>query len=582
MTAEGPPPFNRFFRYNELRAILEGWAKSHPTLLRLESIGRSYEGRDIWLATVTNFDTGPDRDKPALWLDANIHAAEVTGCTATLHLIHHLLSGHQRDPRVTAVLDTRAFYIVPRLNPDGAELALADRPRFVRSSVRAYPFSHRRKGLHEEDVDGDGRILMMRMEDPNGAWKAHPEQPRLMVRREPDEPAKAGTFYRIISEGTLEGYDGVSERPAEPVEGLDLNRNYPMEWSPESEQSGAGPYPTSEPEVRAMVEAVVARPNITAHITYHTFSGVHLRPYSSHPDDHFPTKDLVAYKLIGEKATALTGYPSASVFHDFKYDPKSTIKGGADDWTYEHLGVFSWTTEFWSPQRRAGITDFHLIEWFKEHSVEDDLKLLAWNDEELSGRGYIDWYPFDHPQLGPVELGGWDLFYCWVNPPPEFLEQEIAPHSEFAVYHLLISPRLELQRVEVERLGPSTYRITVVVGNSGFLPTNVTAKANERKVCTGVEVELTLGGDGGQKHARLLTGEAKVELGQLGGRVTERSFPSWLDADEPSDRAKAQWVIEVPTGTLRHDSDRHPPGSPVEIEARHPRAGVARRTIALG
>jgi len=239
--------------------------------------------------------------------------------------------------------------------------------------------------------------------------------------------------------------------------------------------------------------------------------------------------------------------------------------------------VFSWTTEFWSPQRRAGITNFHLIEWFKEHSVEDDLKLLAWNDDELSGRGYIDWYPWEHPQLGPVELGGWDLFYCWVNPPPEFLEQEIAPHSEFAVYHLLISPRLELQRVKVERLGASTYRLTVVVENSGFLPTNVTAKANERKLCPGVEVELTLPED-----ARLLTGEAKVELGQLGGRVTERSFLSWFDADEPSDRAKAQWVVEAPTGTLWHDFDRHAPVGPVGIEARHPRAGVARRTIELG
>jgi murein tripeptide amidase MpaA len=565
VTAEDTPAFDRFFRYDELNAILEDWAQSHPALLRLESIGGSYEGREIMLATVTNFTVGPDREKPALWLDANIHASEVTGCTAALHLIHHLLSGYGHDPRVTAVLDTRAFYIVPRLNPDGAELALGDRPRFVRSSVRAYPFPHRRKGLHEEDVDGDGRILMMRIEDSNGAWKKHPEEPRMMVRREPDEAAEDGIFYRIFPEGTLEAYDGVSVKPAEPLEGLDLNRNFPMEWSPESEQSGAGPFPASEPEVRAMVEAVVARPNITAHITYHTFSGVLLRPYSSHSDDHFPTKDLAAYKLIGGRGTAITGYPAVSVFHDFKYDPKSTIKGGADDWTYEHLGVFSWTTEFWSPQRRAGITDFHLIEWFKEHPVEDDLKLLAWNDEELSGRGYVDWYPWEHPQLGPVELGGWDLFYCWVNPPPEFLEQEIAPHSEFAVYHLLISPRLELQRVEVERLGAITYRVEVVVENSGFLPTNVSAKAIERKVCPGVEVELALPAD-----ARIVTGENKAELGQLGGRVAERSLLGWFDADEPSDRAKAEWVVEAPRGGR------------AQIEARHSRAGVSRRTIVLG
>ena len=565
MTAEDSPAFDRFYRYDELSALLQGWAQSRPGLLKLESIGKSYEGRDIWLVTVTNLDTGPPEEKPALWLDANIHASEVTGCTAALHLLHHLLSGHGRDDRVTRALDTRTFYVVPRLNPDGAELALSERPRFVRSSVRPYPLQQRRKGLHEEDVDGDGRILMMRVKDPNGAWKPHPDDARLMVRREPDEQASEDGFYRVFPEGVLEGYDGVSVRPAEPLEGLDFNRNFPMEWSPENEQSGAGPYPTSEPEVRAMVEAVVARPNITALITYHTFSGVHLRPYSSHPDERFPTEDLLTYKLIGARATEITGYPTASVFHDFKYDPKSTIKGGADDWSYEHLGVFSWTTEFWSPQRRAGISGYHMIEWLKEHPVADDLKLLAWNDEELSGRGYIDWYPFQHPQLGPVELGGWNLFYCWENPPPEFLEREIAPHSEFAVYHLLISPRLELSRVEVERLGAATYRLEVVVENTGFLATNVTAKALERKVCPGIEVELGLPED-----ARLLSGEDKVELGQLGGRVRERSLLWWFEPDDPPDRAKVEWVVEAPRGGT------------IRVEARHRRAGVARRSLSLG
>ena len=100
----------------------------------------------------------------------------------------------------------------------------------------------------------------------------------------------------------------------------------------------------------------------------------------------------------------------------------STTEGvdhGLDqDWFYDHLGVF-WTTEFWSPQRQAGIEDYGYIEWLKEHPVEDDLKLLRWNDEALDGKGYVDWYEFEHPQLGKVELGGWDVMYCWGNVPPQ-------------------------------------------------------------------------------------------------------------------------------------------------------------------
>ena len=107
--------------------------------MRLESIGQSYEGREIWLVHPDHLRHRPDLEKPAFLVEANIHAIEVTGCTAALHLVHKLLSEYGTDERVTRALDTRTFYVVPRLNPDGAELALADRPRFVRSSVRAVP-----------------------------------------------------------------------------------------------------------------------------------------------------------------------------------------------------------------------------------------------------------------------------------------------------------------------------------------------------------------------------------------------------------------------------------------------------------
>ena len=241
-----------------------------------------------------------------------------------------------------------------------------------------------------------------------------------------------------------------------------------------------------------MVEAVVARPNITGHIAYHTFSGVHLRPYAGYADEHYPTGDLRAYKLIGEQATKLTGYPAVSVFHDFKYDPKQTIKGGGHDWFYDHNGVYSWTTEFWSPQREAGITDYGFIEWIRDHEPEDDLKLLRWNDEQLDGKGYVDWYPYEHPQLGEVELGGWDMMFAWGNVPPKFLEREVAPHADFAIWHLLISPRLEVHSLNVESVGEGAYRVRLVVHNTGWLPTNVSDKAVERKVVQPLQVELTL------------------------------------------------------------------------------------------
>ena len=83
---------------------------------------------------MTNTETGPAPEKPAFLIEANIHAIEVTGCAAALHLIHRLLAEHGTDDQVTRALDTRAFYVIPRLNPDGAELAS---PTGRASSARA-------------------------------------------------------------------------------------------------------------------------------------------------------------------------------------------------------------------------------------------------------------------------------------------------------------------------------------------------------------------------------------------------------------------------------------------------------------
>jgi murein tripeptide amidase MpaA len=551
--------FDTYYRYDELTRILHAFAEEYPQLVRIESIGKSYEGRDIWLLTLTNFATGPADEKPALWVDGNIHASEVSPSAACLYLIHRLTREYGSHEKITRCLDTRAFYVCPRVNPDGAEWALADKPKIIRSSTRPYPYDEDPiGGLVVEDIDGDGRMLMMRIPDPNGNWKKHPDEPRLMIRRDPDEVG--GEYYRILPEGRFdEPFDPAILTIQPKKEGLDLNRNFPAHWRQEHEQEGAGPYPTSEPEVRAIVDFIVKHPNITSGVTFHTWSGVLLRPYSHQPDDAFPAEDLWTYQKIGAKGTEITGYPNISVYHDFKYHPKEYISGVFDDWMYDHMGVFAWTVEIWSPQRQAGITDLKFIDWYREHPVEDDLKLLKWSDEALGGRGYVDWYPFEHPQLGRVELGGWDMLYAWRNPPPEFLEKEVALFPDWLVWHLLISPKLSVYAATVEPLGDALYKVRLVVQNTGWLPTYITKKALEKKLVRGVIAEIELP-DG----ATLQLGKPREELGQLEGRAYKPSAANVWNADPTDDRAKVEWVVHAPQGGT------------VRLTARHERAGVVR------
>ncbi len=556
--------FDTYYRYDDLSRILHAYAEEYPDLVKIESIGKSYEGRDIWLLTVTNFATGHAEEKPALWVDGNIHASEVSPSTACLYLLHRLTGEYGKHEKITRCLDTRAFYICPRVNPDGAEWALADKPKIIRSSTRPYPYDEDPiGGLVTEDIDGDGRMLMMRIPDPNGNWKKHPDEPRLMVRRDPDE--EGGEYYRILPEGRFdEPFDPAILTVQPRKEGLDLNRNFPAHWRQEHEQPGAGPYPTSEPEVRAIVDFIVKHANITGGVTFHTWGGVLLRPYSHQPDDAFPAEDLWTYQKIGAKGTEITGYPNISVFHDFKYHPKEYISGVFDDWMYDHLGVFAWTVEIWSPQRQAGITDYKFIDWYREHPVEDDLKLLKWSDEVLGGKGYVDWYEFDHPQLGKVELGGWNALYAWRNPPPEFLEKEVALFPDWLVWHLLISPKLEIYEAKATPLGEGLYQIRLVVQNTGWLPTYITKKALEKKLVRGVITEIEL-----PEGATLRTGKPREELSQLEGRTYKPASTTVWNADPTDDRAKVEWVAHAPHGGI------------VKLTARHERAGVVRTELNL-
>jgi murein tripeptide amidase MpaA len=554
--------FDRFYRYDDLSRLLHAYAEEYPALVKLASIGRSHEGRDVWLVALTNAATGPDTEKPALWVDGNLHATEVAASAAALYTLQALVSRYGKDPAVTECLDTRAIYLCPRVNPDGAEWALADRPKFVRSSTRPYPYNEDPvDGLLQEDIDGDGRILSMRLPDPNGTWKPHPDDPRLLVRRDPTE--HGGTYYRLLPEGRLLNYDGVTIEVRPPKEGLDLNRNFPIGWRQEAEQSGAGPYPVSEPEARNLVDFILAHPNITGVITFHTYSGVLLRPYDDRPDESFPAEDLWTYKKIGDQGTIMTGYPNLSCYHDFRYHPKQVTTGAFDTWMYDHVGVFTWTVEIWSPQRQAGIKDYKYIDWFREHPVEDDLKLMKWNDTALGGKGYVAWYPFDHPQLGRVELGGWDAMNAWGNPPPAFLEKEIQPFPDWIVWHTLISPRLGLREAGVTPIGEGAYRVRLVVENTGWLPTYVTKKAVEKKTARGLVCEIEL-----PEGARLQTGKPREELKQLEGRAYKAAF---LEPSEEStvDRLKVEWVVHAPQGGT------------VKLAARHERAGTVRAEVEL-
>src|SRR5436190_15888428 len=120
----------KYLQYAELTAAIAAWSKQHPEILRVTSIGKSAEGRDIPLLIIGR---DPDEARPAVWIDGNMHASELCGSSVALAIAEDVLAIHKGKPgglptplpahMGEAIKDT-LFYVVPRISPDGAEAVL--------------------------------------------------------------------------------------------------------------------------------------------------------------------------------------------------------------------------------------------------------------------------------------------------------------------------------------------------------------------------------------------------------------------------------------------------------------------------
>jgi hypothetical protein len=198
--------------------------------------------------------------------------------------------------------------------------------------------------------------------------------------------------------------------------------------------------------------------------------------------------------------------------------------------------------------------------------VEDDLKLLKWSDEQCGGQAFVDWKPFRHPQLGEVEIGGWDKMNYWRNPPPALREREVQRFPAWMTQIALSLPRLELLRAEVRRLGEDSWRIRFAVANSGWLSAAVTQRAVQRKTVRGVVFEIHLPGT---PEVSLIGGKPRFEGPQLEGHAPKNSQLAPPTRDLTADRAVAEWVVRAPAGTR------------IPLSARADRAGVVRTEVVL-
>ncbi len=456
--------FDHWYDYAEMTAAVRSLVAAYPELLSLESIGRSVGDRDIWLVTLNNEATGSDRDKTAMFIGGNIHGNEIQAAETVLYSIWYLCKAYGKVDRITRLVDERSFYFVPMVNPDGREVWFHEpsTPHYLRGGIK--PTDNDHDGLYDEDppddLDGDGHITEMWMRDPLGRYEPDPDNPRFFRRVDQDDPP--GGWTRIGQEGIDNDDDGrINE---DGPGGYDPNRNWPSDWQPEWIQYGAGEYPFSLPETAAVGSFVYDHPNIAAYQSYHNAGGMILYgPNATYVS--YPGSDLRILGELSEEGARMLPFYDPMTVHSDLY----VVHGGEDGWTYEGLGIISFTNELW--------TDKRMFARDEGPSREDQRMfrdMLQFEDV------YVPYHEVEHPTYGTVLVGGTKKFSSRITP-PWMLEEGCHRNFAFTMYHADQMPLVRFGALRVRNLHGDLWEVTTEVVNDRIIPTR-TAMASRHKI----------------------------------------------------------------------------------------------------
>lgn len=483
----GQLDWQHYHTNDEINFFLKQWAERYPDIVSLYEVGRSFGGVPIWQLTLTNKKTGKDTDKPAAFFEGGRHSGEITATESAFYLAWYLVTNYGKDTAVTRLLDRKAIYVKPVVNPDGSEMYRLT-AQSNRSSVR--PHDSDRDGLLDEDpgedLDGDGYVRDMRRYV--GAGKGDfvidtADASRRLMRR----VGEGRGDYRVYSEGVDNDLDGRYNEDG--IGGLDLHRNYPENWRPEPgrdstgrgwTQLGAGEYPLSEPETRAVVMWVLTHPNIGVANTMDTAVPMHLRPPSTceQTECMFPS-DLKLYQHFDSVGLTITKYPWAGDVYrtyntrvpvnPFTGDSSrpAPLFGHSPDFGYFYVGAIWYGDELWNGGRERD---------YNRNGTIEPIEVLRFCDEEFRGSCFKPWTKFEHPTLGTVEIGGYNPKFFSQNGPPHVMERWARNQAMFNLYMAQALPQIEIVDARINALpagqgDSATHEVRVTVRNSGFLPT---------------------------------------------------------------------------------------------------------------
>jgi hypothetical protein len=451
--------WDTYHDYAQVTQLGRDLVKAYPNLVKMESAGKSFEGRDLWVLTISDFNSDKVENKPGFYIDGGIHANEMQGVEVAMYTAWYLAESFQTIKFINTLLKEKVFYIVMTISPDGREnfIYKPNNSNTSRSGMR--PFDNDGDGLVNEDMlddlDNDGNIVMMRRKSKIGRWKADPKYPTRMYQVKGDE---VGDYEMLGYEGIDNDKDGLVNEDL--IGTYDPNRDWGWNWQPNYVQNGALFYPGTLPETRAIKAFVINHPNIAGAQSYHNYGGMFLRgPGAAEDDALFAAQDIAVYDNIGKLGEKMIPGYNYFVIHKDLY----TVYGGEIDFLSLTRGIFTFSNEL--------MTSYKLFNQKASAGRWDNDEFNEFDKYLLFGDGYVEWKAFNHPQFGDIEIGGPKKNY--IRNHPGFMIQEDAHRNmAFSLYHAYQTPKLEIVDIKTEKLSGDLVAVTATIMNTRIIPTH--------------------------------------------------------------------------------------------------------------
>ncbi len=505
--------YSNFARQTER---INALAKAYPSLVSVRSLTKTNGGKDIWLVTI---GTGNTETKPAIAVIGGTEGPHLLGTEMAIGFAETLLKASNTDS-IKSRLEKTTYYVFPNMSPDAMEQYFG-KLKYERNGNASETDDDRDGKLNEDgfdDLDGNGKITLMRIESPIGDYKLHPDDPRILIKADATKGEKGK--YLLLPEGIDNDKDGLLNEDGEG--GIAFNKN--LTYKHNTFAPGSGDFPASEKETRALLDFLFDAFNVYAVISFGSNNNlstpIPFNPIAARERilAGYLEPDAKVNGMVSELYNKVTGSKDA---------PKTSPSGGdVLSWGYFHYARFSFSTPgWWVPKAKPDTAKKE-----KAFTVEDPAtNYLRWAQQQGITNTFTDWKTVLHPDYPnqKVEVGGLDPFVL-INPPYKMVADIVKKHTDFLVKLADQQAEIEITNLKTEKLGNGLSRISLNVINKGGLSTHsklgersyflkklkVAVKTDKQEIIGGRKITLlnSLDAAGTQSFSWLIKGTGKISI----------------------------------------------------------------------